>query len=825
MTLIYYIILKNQAFCYKIGAMKKIITRVTVLLVVFVAALMVFGLNTNQEGANLVSEMEAATFPVLSLHYRGAKVAQLFGNTTPMDMATMRDNLVVVRPDRDLTLEIQTFGRATESIRYEVRSLDGGHLYADGDLDFEPLVSDINRARIHLENILESEKEYQFVIIVKEAQQDIYFYTRLLQTENEHLDDYVDFVKNFHLKAFDSSRIDELSTYIEPNAYGNNNDFNETTINSTLKQIGYGGWNPTQLGSEELTVCEFNSQYAIFTVDYTLTYVAPEKEMEYYNAREYYRLGYNEIGERCYLYDFERNVSQIFREDGVSFDADSLILGIRDDKVEYGKSENGKITCFVQEGELWSVNETSHSFTRIFGFRGYEGIDIRENNVDHVIRIFSVEEGGSVSFAVYGYFPRGRHEGDTGISICRFDAVTTTVEELLYVESDKSSDRLIADIDGIIYEDNSGKVYFMNEGTLYAVNLADGESVAIATNMSTDRYKYDDINKVLSWQNEEGGDINVLLLYEGTERHILAGENESLSVIDYIDDDFIFGRTYDSTPAMETGVYPWNVIEIYSPATGITKKSYERDGYCISDIEVGDYTITMNRIKSVYNGSYKSATPDSIMNKEGEGIFDTNVNKTIDEIKQNLTTIKLSSDETDMSFEMITSRELINNQVTKIELDKLDTERFYIYAKGRCIKCLTNLSKAIVMADSYKGVVIDKNQKLIWSRAKNEVTNAISLELATLAGKDTPGSIIKYLNPQANAYELSGVTLNEVLYYVSEGIPVIVHSNNEDFLITGYDNNIVRAVHMDGRSGNQYTVSLEEELAKIGGKYTVYINN
>lgn len=805
--------------------MKKIIIRITVLLAVFFIAIMAFGLNTNQEGANLVSEMEAPTYPVLSLHYRGAKVAQLYGNSSPKDMATMRDNLVVVRPDRDLTLEIKTFGRATEAVRYEVRSLDGGHLYADGELEFEPFVSDINRAKIHLENILESEKEYQFIIIVRESQQDIYYYTRLLQTNSEHLDEYVDFVKNFHLKAFDDAQSEELSTYIEPNAYGNNTDFNETDINSSLKQIAYGDWNPTQLGSEELTVCEFNSQYAVFTVDYTLTYVAEDHEMEYYNAREYYRLGYNDIGNRCYLYDFERDINQIFREDGYNFTQDKILLGIRDADVEYGKSENGKITCFVQEGELWSVNETSHQLTRIFGFRGFEGIDIRENNVSHKINIFSVEEGGSVSFAVYGYFSRGRHEGDTGISICRFDAMTSTVEELLYIESDKSAERLIADIDNIIYEDNSGRVYFMNEGNLYATNLADGETLPVATELSTDRYKYDNVHKVLAWQNDEGGDIHVLLLYEGIERVISAGENESLSVIDYIDDDFIFGRTYDSTPAMETGIYPWNVIEIYSPASGIIKKTYEREGYCVSNIEVGDYTITMNRVKSSFSGTYKAATPDSIMNKEGEGILDNNVEKIKDEIKQSMTVLTLSSDETDMSFEMITSRELLNNQVPKAELEKSSMERFYIYSQGHCIKYLSNLSKAIVLADECKGVVIDQNQNLIWSRAKNEITNAISIELAVLAGKDTPGSIIKYLNPQANAYELSGVGLGEVLYYVSEGIPVIAHGIQEDFLITGYDNNIVRAVYMDGRSGNQYISNVEEELSKTGGYYTVYINN
>lgn len=805
--------------------MKKILIRVAVLLVVFVLALFGFGLNTNQEGANLISEMSAATFPVLSMYYRGAKVAQLYGYANEMDCSSMRDNLVVVRPDRDITLQMQTFGRAVESAKYEIRSLDGGHLYADGELKFESVAQDVDSCFIHLENILSPEKEYQFVVSAKEGQKDISYYTRLVQTDNEYLDELVDFVEDFHQKAFDSKAAKELTTYIEPNAYGNNSDFNKTSINSSFNQITYGEWKPVQLGEEELTVFEYNKQFVVFTVDYVLTHVAQGSEMEYYNAREYYRVGYNENGQRCYLYDFERKVNQIFRSDGDNFSADSLLLGIRDENVNYCKSENERITCFVQEGELWSVNETTHTLNRIYSFRGYEGIDIRENNSDHEIDIFSVEEGGSCNFAVYGYFNRGSHEGECGISVCRYDSVNNTVEELIYIKTDKSANRLIADMDGIIGEDNIGNAYFMNEGRLHKVSLSDGSVEILAEGLTTDRYLYDKKNRYIAWQEVDGDDIHLLSMKSGITRVIEVGETETLSIINFIDDDFIYGRTYASTMAMKNGIYPWNVIEIYSPETGAAKKTYERDGYYVSNVHVGDYTISMDRVTRTNNGSYKETTADSIMNGGGELILDSNVSAEKTDIKQTIYTIKLSSEEENGTFELITSQEVINNQVPKLTLEKGDYERFYVYAKGRCMRVYTNLSEAISIADENRGVVIDATQNLLWSRARAEITNAISLEVALAVGKDTPGSIVRYMFPRARSYNVERLPLTEVLYYISQGIPVIAHDEYEDFLITGYDNNIVRAIHLGGKSGNEYIDILDEKLYAIGGSYTVFINN
>lgn len=107
-------------------------------------------------------------------------------------------------------------------------------------------------------------------------------------------------------------------------------------------------------------------------------------------------------------------MNQIFRGENDSFYDNSIQLGIRSGDIAYQSNENGSVVCFVQEGELWSYDENNDRLYQVFSFRGFEGIDDRENYDEHDIKIIDVDEAGSINFAVYGYMNRGEHEGEVG---------------------------------------------------------------------------------------------------------------------------------------------------------------------------------------------------------------------------------------------------------------------------------------------------------------------------------------------------------------------------------------------------------------------------
>ena len=91
--------------------MKKGIIKAVVLVCCFITATIAFGYFTNQNSVNLTTEMQAATYPVLSVYYKDYKVGELHGYREKMDMTTMRDGMVLLQSDRAITVDVRTFGR------------------------------------------------------------------------------------------------------------------------------------------------------------------------------------------------------------------------------------------------------------------------------------------------------------------------------------------------------------------------------------------------------------------------------------------------------------------------------------------------------------------------------------------------------------------------------------------------------------------------------------------------------------------------------------------------------------------------------------------
>ena len=342
--------------------MKKGIIKAIVLAFCFVAAVITFGYFTNQNSVNLTT--------VISVYHKEYLVGELHGYREKMDMTTMRDCVVPVQSDREITVEVNTFGRQIDWISYEIRSLDGERLIADRVCENYTTKGDILHLDLVLENLLEESEEYQLLFLIQSSDDTIRYYTRLMEKPDKHLDDYLKFVNQFHEDTMNRESAEQLSTYLEPDSSVENNNLNLVTINSSLQQVSWADFECHQLTDSVLTIADLNDSYAVITLDYVLTAKGAGGELEYYNAREYYRVSYNTEGKRCYLHNFERSVNQIFRADGENFSDNYIQLGIRDGNVEYKKNENGQITCFVQQGELWSYNEENGTLYRIFSIRG-----------------------------------------------------------------------------------------------------------------------------------------------------------------------------------------------------------------------------------------------------------------------------------------------------------------------------------------------------------------------------------------------------------------------------------------------------------------------
>ena len=153
---------------------------------------------------------------------------------------------------------------------------------------------------------------------------------------------------------------------------------------------------------------------------------------------------------RMYLLNFERTLEEIFRGENDSISGNSILLGIRSKDVEYQTNESGKVVTFVQEGELWSYNQEANTLAKVFSFRGYEGVDDRENYGEHDIKIVNIDEAGSIDYIVYGYMNRGIHEGTVGIAVYHYDSLANTNEEQVFIPSNQSYEVMKSELGQLI---------------------------------------------------------------------------------------------------------------------------------------------------------------------------------------------------------------------------------------------------------------------------------------------------------------------------------------------------------------------------------------
>ena len=142
-----------------------------------------------------------------------------------------------------------------------------------------------------------------------------------------------------------------------------------------------------------------------------------------------------------------------------------------------------------------------------------------------------------------------------------------------------------------------------------------------------------------------------------------------------------------------------------------------------------------------------------------------------------------------------------------------------MYAKGSEQSFHSRLQDAIAEADEQMGVVVDASLKAVWKRAKRLVcipqTLPEGIDVADMAG----------MYPDAVAYDLTGCALTQTLYYVSEGIPVVITlEDGSRQLLTGYDSADVWVYDPASGQTTRETISdAQSRFAAHSSHYTAYL--
>lgn len=594
--------------------MNKSLKRAGILVAVFVVALLVFSKTLNHEPKDMTTEMEAASLPVIYMLHDSVCLSELHGYVDEMDVTTMQDAVTVVPADNTLHLTIDGYDNEIKGLSYEVRSGDGSRLIEDGQ-DVELTYAEQSAtAQLMLQDLLSLENEYLLVLQMDTGKQEIHYYTKLMKYEGFDTDACIAFVMEFHNKTLDKQAASSLGVYLEPSADADNTNLAHVTIENRLRQIYWDKLEVTEITAPVVTVIEANPDYNVMLLTTTVSALAEDGTLDYYNVKEYYKV--RQGIERMYLLDYERQVEEIFQGTQEVVDKNHLLLGIRSQEVDYWSNETGTNVCFVQQGDLWSYNQNAHQLVCAFSFRQTEGMDIRDNYDQHDIRIIHADETGSVDFIVYGYMNRGEHEGKVGIRVCHYDSVTNTVEERLFLPFNQSYKTLQASISQLLYINDEDVFYLMLGDAIYAIDLESKKYKVFLDGLEDGACQVSADGRYVAWVEGTVNLANTMQIVDlntGEQLSVAAQDGYYLKPMGFMDSDCIYG--YAPVAGASQDLFAASSVKVAS-FTGkelVELTSYEKYGYWISDVEIDGGNIKLQLVK---NGELEVTQTDTITNKE-----------------------------------------------------------------------------------------------------------------------------------------------------------------------------------------------------------------
>ena len=810
--------------------MLKYIYRVIILIAVFIGALYYFSgdIKVVVFDVDNTTEMEAATFPLITIKSGENNINLLHGYSTNLAANTLRETVIPLNMDKTFEVVIKEEAYDIKKLNYEVREFVGNALIETDSVSVFDEDGSSKTAKVKLKADLAADKEYSLKItLITSKSEKMYYYQRIKIYANAYLTEKLDFILNFHDAIMDKTKAEEIAKYLEPSGNANNSTLAYVNINSGFEQVTWGNLKPVILTEIIPDIREIYTDTATVELEYYIeAEVAGVKEQ--YRVMEFYRVRYSP--DRMYLLNYERRMEALFNINLASIARSEIKLGITSElEIPSLTSTDKKKLAFVRNNGLWFYDLENNIITEVFSFRQNNTEYLRDLYDQHSIRILNMDAEGNLDFMVYGYMNRGQYEGRVAIILYRFMRAENRIEELVYIPVEEPYQTLKENLGELTYVNSKEVFYFHIYNSIYAYNLITRELSEIASNISS---KHVVILKALNyaaWQESSDPKINksikIMNLETGTVETIAAKPGHTIRLMDEIDSNLIYGYVFekDISQVMDGSIMaPLSTVEIASVDKHILK-SYSKSGYYVSGLQVKDNIVELRRVQKINeNGrtAYVFTDQDYIMNqvKVEEKSIGMEWRVTEQALTEYYMTLPAGFVMKELPKVLSTVNTIISEDPTiRLPVNGQMQLYYYPYIRDGIQGAYENASDAIAIARDNIGVVWNSNRQLIWERgvksAKSTITEFENMSWS-VSSENTIQTCIKLLLDyqkvnvtnkklsvdKSSAYDvltkyskytpvrLTGIALDDALYYVAKGRPVIAMTDvTNAVVIYGYD--------------------------------------
>ncbi len=844
--------------------MKRGLQKALILVLIFVAAAAaVFYITRGEAEEEIVYDgMSEASLPVIYTLYGGEEINRLYGYTETMKEEYMRENMTPLGNDGQMTITVDCYENMLLALKYEVRDADSGRLIESTELtDWteeerqDQAEGMLVTAKLPIQKLIEEGKEYLLKIcLTTDDHSQIYYYTRIVYNSQFHVQEMIDFVTYFSERTFDPEEkqegLSELGTYIEPDRTGDNSSLAYVNIHSSHRMLTWMNLEPERITEPLVEIRQLGGSIGTLRLTYQVRATGDTGLRETYDVEETFVIRWSSV--RFYLLAYERTMNQHFAGDTNTIEGGIVDLGIVEDGATQLKtSASGEYTVFTAGGELWSYNGKVNEAVKIFSFRNGAETDVRTDHKDHDFQIIQVEDNGDVSFMIYGYMNSGSHEGQVSMVFYRYDSAERALQEIFYIPAYTSYGLLRQEMGTLSYISDTGLIYVMVGNTIYAIDVAGTEHVVVVDNLQEGTFVISEDSSVIAWQ--EGTDpyrcaaLSVMYLHDGKKNTIQAAMGEYLKPLGFIGNDFIYGiaeSTDITTDISGQTSFPMYAMEIVDREGNILTTYQEPDSYVLS-VEVDSGRIQVNCTVLDYKRQPMEYFSDVLLrNEEDTSVAPSVLTTGTSDIKKKVHSINLSKWATeDKHLSIHTPVRLLSPSANRVELaagiSRENDPRYFAYAYGELEAISYNVADAIQAAYDEMGVVVDAGQNLVWARGSQKNETRISINSACVTNREDmtlipciqallfqkgvtmdvgqmleDGMSVREILGEAlpdKALDLSGATLQQILYFISEGNPVIVLTGETTAdLMVGYDN--INITFFDVLDGTYYKMGRNDTM-------------
>lgn len=800
----------------------KILFRLLVGLMIIAAGIFVANRYISREEGGDMVVLDQPSYPVMQISSEKGDYNLMPAYENEIDISLVRNQVSLVNAKSELGIKLYCYDYDITAVQYVLFDTTPDEPIEQGTLNkLDRDEENICTGTIKLEKNLEKEKNYflQMTIRLDENTQT-YYYTQLLNGSEYHLANYLTFAKRFHNDVFSSKNMEKYAIYLEPSVASTNKSLASVNIESTMSSIFYGSLEVTPQTEPQIKIKEINKTYAVLEVSSFVSSADKKNAVQYYNVTETFKLRYTE--ERMYLLDYRREMGAMYNGNLIDDQKNDLGVGIQDEnRIHYKHADDGSKLCFVDEGQLWYYDYEKSKTYKVYSIYSENLSDAHNIAGGSDIRILDLDKKGNITYLIFGYMGRGSYEGKNGIAIMKYNVHDNYSKEVIFMETSVPFDTMRRGLDKCVYVNGNNKFYCLLDGDLHRVDLEEGTDDLIATEIMNESLTVTEDDSLIALENDQDKTKNKIItimdLETGEQTKVSCKGNERIRSYGFVNDDLVYGL------ADKEDVNYKNSDELLFPAKEL----------CIVDHEGNRIKTISEEKKYIINASIEGTVIEMQTASKKAGSFEANKSKKHIRYKQDPReqVVEIAYQYSPVYWTQLyfsfpdkiyvkvkpklvetTIQAGRNNMVVELKRGENKLERYFAYAQGQMVGEYSTLTEAIKKADQTRGNVIDNEETTLWQCAFMDYGKVPGMEdyieqasnnkksfkacmkmLARVAGKDPDKVVVntkKYPIPELiemstgkKGMNLSGCSLDEVLYYVDQGCPILTKLTDTKYVI------------------------------------------